>query len=147
MQRVTRSVHITAPPEQVWAVLEDVRLLPELSPGTVEVVAPERLSAVGETFEQTVELAGRRFTSTWTVLEIEPLRRLVIEGSVLPGTRYRLTEELEAEDGGTRLSVTMEYRLPFGPVGRLVGRLGAERRALEEAAQVLEGVRRVVGAA
>jgi len=36
----------------------------------------------------------------------------------------------------------MEYRLPFGPLGRLAAKLGAEHRATEEAQLVLDGVRR-----
>jgi hypothetical protein len=146
---VERAISIPAAPAAVWEVLADVRLLPSISRSTVDVQAPDRLERSGQRFTQTVELAGRRFTSTWTVVEIEPGRRLVIEGSVLPGTRYRMTEELQAEPsahggGSTRFALVMDYRLPLGPLGRLAGRLGAERAAVSEAEEVLEGVRRVV---
>lgn len=141
MQQLTRSTHIEAPPEEVWAILEDVRLLPSLSSSTVQVQAPERLEREGQEFTQTVTLGGRSFTSTWTVREIQPGRRLVIEGSVLPGTKYRMTERLEQVSGGTTLDLVMDYKLPFGPLGRLAGKLGAERRAAEEAAHVVQGVR------
>lgn len=146
MNEVRRGVDIDRPPAAVWAVLEDVRRLPELSPSTVEVVGPERLERPGQTFTQTVSLAGRRFTSEWEVLDIEPGRRLVIQGSVLPGTRYRMTEDLEPLGADrTRLTLTMVYRLPFGPLGKLAGKLGAERRAVDEAEQVLVGVARLAG--
>lgn len=146
MNEVRRAVEIDRPVADVWAVLEDVRRLPELSPSTVEVDAPERLERAGQTFAQTVALGGRRFTSRWEVLEVEPGRRLVIEGSVLPGTRYRMTEVLEAlGPDRTRFTLTMAYKLPFGPLGRLAGKLGAERRALDEAEQVLVGVARLAG--
>jgi uncharacterized membrane protein len=146
VNEIRRGVDIDRPPAAVWAVLEDVRRLPELSPSTVEVVGPERLERAGQTFTQTVTLGGRRFTSEWEVLEIEPGRRLVIEGSVLPGTRYRMTEGIEplAADR-TRLTLTMAYKLPFGPLGKLAGKLGAERRAVAEAEQVLLGVARLAG--
>ena len=39
----------------------------------------------------------------------------------------------------------MAYKLPFGPLGRLAGRLGAEKRAIDEAEQVLVGVARLAG--
>jgi uncharacterized membrane protein len=132
----------------VWAVLEDVRRLPELSPGTVAVEAPERLTEVGQTFEQTVELGGRRFTSTWTVDAITAGERLVISGKLLPGTHYEMTEELRPlDDATTEVCLTMRYKLPFGPLGRLAARLGAERRATDEAGQVLEAVARAAEAA
>jgi uncharacterized membrane protein len=142
MGSVTKQIEIDAPAPAVWEVLEDVRRLPQFSPSTVEVDAPPRLERTGQHFDQTVELAGRRFTSTWTVTELEPGARLVISGSVLPGTSYTMTEQLEPDgDDASRLSLTMDYRLPFGPVGRLAARLGAERRAIEEATQVLAGVK------
>lgn len=146
MSEVRRAVEVDRPVDAVWAVLEDVRRLPEISPSTIEVVAPERLERAGQSFTQTVTLAGRRFTSEWEVLELESGRRLVIEGSVLPGTRYRMAEELEPLDGNrTRFTLAMAYKLPFGPLGRLAARLGAERRAIDEAEQVLVGVARLAG--
>lgn len=92
-------------------------------------------------FTHTVTLGGRSFTSTWTVEEIEPGRRLVIQGSVLPGTTYRMTENLHPDGDGTTLELLMEYKLPIGPLDRLASRLGDERRAAEEAAQVVQGVK------
>jgi uncharacterized membrane protein len=142
MTSIERSIDIDAPRAHVWAVLEDVRRLPEFSPSTVEVVAPKRLAKRGETFEQTVKLGGKSFTSTWTVREITAGERLVIEGSVLPGTHYRMTEAITPiDDEHTTFTLTMDYRLPFGPLGKLAGKLGAEKRATDEAGLVLSGVR------
>jgi uncharacterized membrane protein len=146
VNEVRRSVEIDRPTSAVWAVLEDVRRLPDISPSTVEVVAPDRLERSGQTFTQTVTLGGKRFTSEWEVLEIDPGRRLVIQGSVLPGTRYRMTESIDAlGDDRSRLTLTMAYKLPFGPLGKLAGKLGAEKRAIDEAEQVLVGVARLAG--
>lgn len=146
MNEATREVHVDAPPAAVWAVLEDVRRLPELSPSTESVDGPPALRAVGDRFQQVVRIAGRRFRSEWEVTAIDPGTRLVIAGSVLPGTRYEMEEGIAPEAEGTRLRLTMRWRLPFGPVGRLAGRLGAERRAVDEAEQVLDGVRRLAEA-
>jgi uncharacterized membrane protein len=143
VKEVRHCVTAAAPAPAVWAVLEDVGRLPELSPGTVEVVAPDRLTEVGQTFEQTVELGGKRFTSTWTVEAITAGECLVISGRLLPGTQYEMTEELRPlGDDRTEVCLTMRYKLPFGPLGRLAARLGAERRATEEGSQVLEAVAR-----
>lgn len=142
MSRIRRSVAIDAPPAAVWAVLADVRQLPDFSESTVAVVAPDLLTTVGQTFEQTVRLGGREFTSTWKVTALDPGRELIIEGSVLPGTHYTMTESIEPDGDGTQLSLIMDYKLPFGPLGRLASKLGAERRAASEADEVLDGVRR-----
>jgi hypothetical protein len=142
MGTVTTHIDIDAPAAVVWSVLEDVRRLPEFSHSTVEVVGPPRLERVAQEFEQTVELAGKRFTSTWSVVAIDPGTCLQIRGSVLPGTSYTMTEKVSSSGPCTStLSLTMDYKLPFGPLGRLASKLGAEGRALDEAEEVLDGVK------
>lgn len=148
MATIERSVVIDRPPADVWAVLEDVRRLPELSQSTISVSdAPERLTAAGQTFRQVVKAVGKRFDSEWTVLELVPGSRLVIEGSVGYGVTYRLLESLEpVGDAATRFGVCIEYRLPFGPLGRVAERLGVSRLAEQEAGEVAAGLKRVVEA-
>jgi uncharacterized membrane protein len=146
MNETAREIEIDAPVPAVWSTLVDVRRMPELSPSTESVDAPELLRAVGDRFEQTVRLGGRRFRSTWTVTRFEPGRLLAIEGKLLPGTHYEIEQELAPAGDRTRLRYTMRWRLPFGPLGRLAGRLGAERRALDEAQAVLDGIRRMAEA-
>jgi hypothetical protein len=129
-----------APVEAVWAVLEDVRRLEQLSSSTTAVVGPERLTAAGQTFTQTVEVAGRSFSSEWTVDRLEAGRRIALSGRLAPGVRAEMDEELRPVDGGTEVCLTMRYRLPFGPLGRVVGRLGLVDRAERGATEVLRNV-------
>ena len=147
MNEHTDATDIAAPAATVWAILEDVRRMPELSPSTTSVTAPPRLCRVGDTFVQEVTLAGRSFRSTWEVTRIEPGLVLGLAGRLLPGTRYEMLEEIEPLDAShCRLHLTMRWKLPFGPLGKLAGKLGAERRALDEAGAVLDGVRRLAEA-
>ena len=62
MNETTETVDVDAPPARVWAVLEDVRRMPELSPSTESVDAPARLRAVGDTFDQTL---AKGFVELW----------------------------------------------------------------------------------
>ena len=95
MGTIARSVEVARPVGEVWAVLEDVRQIPAYSPSTVAVRgAPERLSAVGQQFRQTVKVLGRRFESDWKVTELQPGRRVALEGSIGVGGRYCLVEEV-----------------------------------------------------
>lgn len=143
MATIERSVEIAAPAELVWGLLEDVRRLPEYSAGTEEVLeAPERLTAVGQTYVQVGRLLGKRVTSRWRVTAIEAGRLLVSEGSPAAGVRFSLTQRLEALDGGrSRLSVDIDYVVPGGVLGRFAARAGVEARAGHEAQGVLDGIR------
>ena len=147
MSTIHDEVVIAATPEQVWAVLADVSLLPQLSSSTTEVRVDGLLDRVGQTFDQTVQLAGRRSSSCWRVEEIEPGRLLRISGSLPGGTPYRMVETIDPLADGTRLAIEAEYELPMGALGRLAGRLGVERRARRELREVLEGVARRAEAA
>ncbi len=148
MPTIEHDAVIERPAEAVWAVLEDVRRLPEFSASTVAVRdAPERLTAAGETFHQEVRLLGRSFDSEWVVNAIEPGRSLTIEGDVGYGVRYCLTESLEPlGPDRCRFGLRIDYRLPLGVLGRVAGRLGVERRATAEAGEVVAGMKRLVEA-
>ena len=140
---IERSVEVQAEPSRVWDVLVDVRRLPQVSSHTVEVKhAPERLTHRGQRFTQVVVAAGKRFESEGEVRRFDPVRALAIEGSVGFGVRYCLTETVVASTapGRSTLSVRIQYKLPFGPLGRVASRLGVERLAAAEARQVLERI-------
>ncbi|MHB1138913.1 MAG: SRPBCC family protein [Microthrixaceae bacterium] len=144
MSTVHEHIDIDASPAAVWEVLADVSRLPELSGSTTRVRVDGMLHTRGQTFEQTVRLAGRSWTSTWQVEEIDPGRLLRISGSLPGGTPSRMVERLEPRgDSGCRLSIDAVYELPMGALGRLAGRLGVERRARDELREVLEGVARL----
>ena len=73
MPVIEHETEIEQPAAAVWDVLADVRRLPELSDSTVAVRdAPDRLTAVGQTFHQEVRQLGRTFDSEWEVPHSSP---------------------------------------------------------------------------
>src|SRR3546814_16239250 len=92
------------------------------STSTVSVTPAVPLTEVGQRFEQVVRLAGRSFSSTWTLVELEPGHRLRVEGQLMRGVRYGIAQAVTALDDETsRLTFTMTYELPLGLLGRLAG--------------------------
>ncbi|MGB3412480.1 MAG: SRPBCC family protein [Microthrixaceae bacterium] len=144
MPSIRESVEIDASVEVVWNVLADVSVLPDLSSSTVDVQVDGLLDHVGQTFRQTVRFARKDWSSEWRVDDVEPERMLRISGSLPGGTPYTMTERLRAlENNRTKLSIQGDYELPFGMVGRMIDRLGAEKRARTELNEVLNGVARL----
>ncbi|MGB6058725.1 MAG: SRPBCC family protein [Microthrixaceae bacterium] len=142
MPSLRESVDVAASPAVVWSVLADVSLLPQLSSSTTSVETEGLLDHVGQTFIQTVRFAKKDWTSEWRVEDVERNRMLRISGSLPGGTPYTMTEELRPlnEGEGTRLKIQGDYELPFGLLGRMIDRLGAEKRARTELREVLSGV-------
>ena len=149
MPKIEHSLEVACPIDVVWDLWSDVRRLPELSKSTVTVLdAPERLTAVGQTFCQVVVAAGRRVETVWQVADIEPGHHLTIEGTPVRGTHVSLTESVrETAPGRTCCTLTIDYKLPFGPLGKIAGKLGVEALASREAHEVLQGVVRLAEAA
>jgi uncharacterized membrane protein len=143
MAVISDHVDIDAAPCDVWAVLSDVRDLPNYSASTIAVEdAPDRLDAQGQTFVQVVKILGRRWRSTWTVLEYDAGKLLSTEGTVGPGVRLGLSQRLEERGPDqTRLRLEIRYQVPGGALGQLVAKGGLESRAKAEAAAVLSGIK------
>jgi len=143
MPTFSRSVDVDLPIAEVWDRWTDVRILPQLSASTTEVQdAPERLTEVGQTFRQVVRAVGRCFEVDWTVRSIVPQDHLTIEGSPGMGVRPTLTERVETlSPTRTRLTIDVEYSLPFGPLGRLASKLGVVQLARRETDEILENLR------
>lgn len=145
MATISRSTDIAATPDKVWALLEDVKRLPEYSESTDEVRdAPDRLTSVGQEYVQVGRVLGIKLTSRWKVIGLEPGRLIRSEGTLAPGVRYTLTQRLEPISEGTRLCIDIDYTVPGGALGKLAARAGAEKRAAAEAQQVLDGIRATV---
>jgi uncharacterized membrane protein len=143
MGTIVRSIDVERSADEVWAVLEDVRQIPAYSPSTVAVSeAPDRLAAPGQRFRQTVKVLGRQFESDWTVTELQPGRRVALEGTIGVGARYCLVEEVEPLGvGRSRFTVRISFMMPLGLLGRVADALGVQRRAQREAEQVLANVK------
>ena len=96
------SVDISAPIEQVYAYVTDLKRHPEWSNNEMEIKVNGEPVAVGTTFETTVKAFGTE-TNKGKVVEMEPPTRFVYECDTSASGYWRWTMRLESLDGGTRL--------------------------------------------
>jgi uncharacterized protein YndB with AHSA1/START domain len=125
---VSRSIHIAAPVERVFALMGDPaarsRLNPDVDPIRVEIEtgAPLRLGSVCRFRLQVGErIADYRIRVT----EFAPNRRIVsVSDSAVP---FEVCIETEAENGGTRLTQTERFEASEEMLDRAVGDRATQR--------------------
>jgi uncharacterized protein YndB with AHSA1/START domain len=123
--KVERKLEIAAPPRAVYEVVMDPRRLKDWVTIHHRLDdAPDGSLREGSELRQTLKLAGRKFTVTWKVVDVDPDSRVVWEGRGPFRSKARVEYGFEASDGGgggTRFTYANEYDLPGGPLGRMAG--------------------------
>jgi uncharacterized protein YndB with AHSA1/START domain len=141
---VTATVELAARPEEVWDVVMDPARLRDWVTIHRSVRAPDGPLRAGDSFEQTMALAGRGFTVRWTVTGLERPRRAIWEGEGPLRSSARVGYELEPEaDGNTRFHYQNSFELPGGLLGRLASRLAGKASFEREARRSLENLDRL----
>ena len=128
MSHVRNSVHIDAPPDVVWRVGRDAERIPQWNTTAVavrDVTGP--LDQVGTRFTIESRIAGRPLAVMWEIREVEPPRYFVATATTPMGGSARQRVDYEPEDGGTRVTLDMEYELAPGLLGTLLSKAFAER--------------------
>lgn len=108
MERTIR-VEVGAARDAVYRVMSDHRSLAEIVPGVI--ISVRVLSEREETYlaEERLVLGGREYLSMVRHRREPPrLHEYLVVGGAAKGSR--VTEAFEETDGGTRLSVTVDWR-------------------------------------
>ena len=118
------SIHVEAPPDEVYALVSDVTRMPELSPEirTVRWLDGARGPAVGARFEA-VNAAGSRGRS-WrnrpVVTVLEPPREFSFSRTEPFAGTVVWTYRLDPEGSGTRVTESYEVTRPVSRIGWFV---------------------------
>lgn len=119
MARIERTVTINAPVEKVFTYLTEPTNLPEIWPSLMEVKDVQRLpEGVGSSYHWVYKMAGMRFEGMSETTEFVPNRRAVIKNT--GGIPSTFVWTYQPEDGGTKLTVEVDYTPPVTPLGKLL---------------------------
>ncbi|MGB0909129.1 MAG: SRPBCC family protein [Nitrospirales bacterium] len=123
MSEFTEHITISASQERVWAVLADIGRIADWNPG----VKHSQQTSVGDVAEgatRRCELGGKNYLDEEVVL-FEPYHRMTIRitDSNLPFKSADIRFTIEPSGAHTIVSVSPDYQLKYGWVGRLLDRL------------------------
>ncbi len=142
MSLVVASIHIDAPPEQVWQLAMDPHRLGEwvtIHRGLRH--ADDGPLRVGYRMDQHVHLRGVSLDVHWKLIECRPCERAVWEGRGPARSRARTEYDLSAEQGGTCFDYRNEFHPPLGPLGAIVSRALVGGMPQREATRTLDRLR------
>jgi uncharacterized protein YndB with AHSA1/START domain len=142
MSLVTASIHIDAPPAEVWKTVMDPASLEKWVTIHRKLVrADDGPARVGYTMDQQIHMRGVTLEVHWQLVECRPCELAVWEGRG-PARSHARSEYVLKQDGdGTRFDYRNEFRAPLGPLGALVSRALVGGMPEREAKRTLDRLR------
>ena len=117
MAKFQKSITINAPVEKVFSYLSDPKNLPEIWPSMVEIKDVKPSPAGGYNFGWVYKMAGMRFDGASETTEQITNQRTVTKST--KGIESHFVWAYKPENGGTKLTVDIEYKVPIPLLGKL----------------------------
>jgi uncharacterized membrane protein len=117
MAKTKKTITINAPVEKVFAFVSEPTNLPEIWPSMLEVKDVEPSTAGGFNFGWVYKMAGMRIEGASETTESIPNQRVVTRSK--KGIESTFVWTYKPEDGGTNLTVEVEYTVPLPLLGKL----------------------------
>ncbi len=111
MPKISKTVLIPRPPDEVFDYLANFETTAEWDPGIVDATkTSEGPVGVGSTFDLVSDFRGRKIPVTYEMTRYEPHRRFVIVGR---NKQFTGTDDirLTPEGDGTRVDYTADFRM------------------------------------
>ena len=120
------SILIHAPPQDVFAYVDDPRELPTWLPSMIEVRNVIG-TGLGQQYEYTYKMGGLQLRGTNIVIEHVPNERGLHQVIGMINALWDYSVEPHPE--GTLLNIEVEYSIPIPVLGRLAERLAVKQNA------------------
>ncbi len=128
MTTIRHEIRAACLPDRVWALLSDLEAVERYNPG-VKHAAIEGAQRTGIGARRSCELLPRgRVVERVTHWEDGRTVGLEVVESDCPIHFMRWVTRIEAAEGGTRVTQSLEYAVKFGPLGWLLDHLVMKRK-------------------
>ncbi len=141
MASFSETILINAPVSEVWKVLADIGTISDWNPG---VKSSQKIGNVAEGVgaKRRCDLGGKNYlledVVEWSREQVLTMR---ITETNLPFKSADIRFTLQARAGATEVTVTPDYELKFGGIGRLLDSLIVRRTYRSGMKDLLEGLK------
>ena len=141
MARIYKEITINAPPQKIFSYLTKPSNLPQIWPNVVEIKNEQLLPSGGYIAEWVYKMAGRHLEGTGEYIDIAQNRYFTIKtkGDV----DSTITCTFRSIDSQTRVTLTIDYRVPSALLGWLTGRIIVKMNK-QEAHLILANLRAIL---
>ncbi len=108
---VTEVIEVPRPLDETFAYVADFTTVAEWDPGIHASRRTGGDGGVGTTYEVQAEFRGKTMPFTYTVTELEPGRRIVLDGVGEKATSRDTIAFEPGSAGGTRITYSADFRL------------------------------------
>jgi uncharacterized membrane protein len=117
MPKIEKSIFINAPLEKVFAFMAEPGNLPEIWPSLLEIKNVRPLPNGGYCYDWTYKMGGLHFQGQSETIEFVKDQRIAARSEAgIPNT---FVWAYQAEEGGTRVTVSVDYVVPVAILGKL----------------------------
>ncbi len=117
MAKVDKEVWVEAPIEKIFGYIHEPRNWPEFWPSLMEIKDIQLLPNGGHSARGVYKMLGMRFEGTGECTKIIPHRFLVVETK--GGINSTIAWTFRSWENKTRVTLTVEYKVPVPLVGKL----------------------------
>jgi uncharacterized membrane protein len=124
LTKVTKSIEIEASPEKVFAFMGDLEKMNEISKGFSEVqYTSKEPYGVGTTLHFVGKAGGQQAEWDMEITELVKNKKVVERTIGASKFKMQATYIYEPTAKGTKLTITMDYELPYSVLGKIIDKL------------------------
>jgi len=117
MSRIDKEVTVEAPIEKMFGYISEPSNLPEFWPSLTEIKDVQSLPNGGYSARWVYKMAGMRFEGTGEYIKMVPNQFFIIKTK--GGISSEITWTFRSRENMTRVTLTIEYKVPIPLLGKL----------------------------
>jgi uncharacterized membrane protein len=142
MKRLEKDVSINAPIDKVFNYISDPTTAPEMMKSMLEVKDVDvKEGGVGTTFHWVYKMAGMKFSGESVCTEYVANKKLVLQSK--GGIKSTWYWTLEPKEGGTTVTLVVEYDVPVPVLGKLAEAMVLKQNT-KEADQSMANLKKIL---
>jgi uncharacterized membrane protein len=137
LARIEKSIEIKAPIEKVWAFLTDFEKYPSFMKGVKKIeYLTEKHSGIGVKTHWVMESSGQEIE--WDGECAEWVENKKMSWHSTSGMKFSGHQLIEPTETGTKLTLMMDYELPYSILGKIIDKLKVEKDFVKQIEESLK---------